>query len=861
VDASASRRAPRQSRKPLRQLIAAMSRVVGEVRDRGESPVSGISADDFAQMIVCGLVTVLAGREYFLRAAPWLLNSAPVWQRVALREVFSVTGLLDHASDPAERVLTERQVAELRQACGSVDWSSPLLADLEAEHLYERFLAFHAADQRRRKGVFFTPRPIVRFMLEQVDRQIREEFGFAKGLADAEVLLVDPAAGAGAFLTEAVSFIHERFCESQTQDADWSQYVAEQLLPRLTGIELMPTSCLLAHLHLAIRLAKTGFDFERDGAIRVSLGNALLGPNLDDQESEGRANDRCVVVLGNPPFSYLSENESPWIQGLIRGENGAAGYLEFDGERLGERKTWLHDDYVKFLRYAQWRVETVGSGIVAFVTNHGYLDNATFRILRRQLMRAFPRIAVIDLHGNRKKGERSPTGERDENVFGLDQGVAIGLFRTTASEAASSGVEHAELWGSVDAKLAALTELSDRSPGFSSVEPQPPDYAWVPRSTVGHPEYLRGISLPEAMPVYTTAPVTARDGLVVAFTRDELLRRMERFCDLRVPDEVIRRELFPQARTARYPAGDTRGWKLTEARRRLAAEGDLQPFVRRCLYRPFDWRYVLWHEAMIDWPRTAVMRHLLDGSQATEGETAANLALIARRQMLPSQPCAYFWVTDTLTLDGVIRNDNRGSEAVFPQWLLGESATNAADRRLNLAESLTATDASSDFLFWAYALFHAPGYRERYADELRRGFPRVMLPRREELRSELASFGRRLVELHLLRGVEPQADSIVESGNHSPLHVAARFPQYADGAVWVAPGSAIARCTPAAWEFRAGGHQALRKWLADRRGRSLTPEDLRTYGQMVAAIEQTLAFSPAIDESVLKFGGWEQAFR
>jgi len=853
VDASAGRRAPRRNRKPLRQLIGAMSRVVGDVRRRLATPSDQLSADDFAQMMACGLVTVLANREHFLQAAAWLLRCAPEWQRGALREIFSAAGLAAEDADPPDCVLTPPEVEELRQVCGEVDWDSPDGSDFEAEHLYEQFLAAHAADQRRRKGVFFTPQPIVRFMLMQVDRQLREEFGRPAGIADPEVVLVDPAAGAGAFLTEAVSFIHQRFCEGPSSAADWSEYVAERLLPRLTGIELMPTSCLLAHLHIAIRLAKTGYDFASDREVRVSLGNTLLGPT----ESKGRIDGRCVVVLGNPPFSYLSENDSPWIQGLIRGTNGAAGYLEFDGERLGERKTWLHDDYVKFLRYAQWRVETAGGGIIAFVTNHGYLDNTTFRILRRQLMRTFSRITLIDLHGNRNKGEISPTDERDENVFGLDQGVAIGLFRTAASDAVTTTVEHAELWGAVSTKLARLAEWSDRGEAYLTVRPLSPDFAWTPRTVADRPEYMRGVPLPEAMPVFTTAPVTARDGLVVAFTRDELLRRIERFCDLRVPDEVIRGELFPTARTARYPAGDTRGWKLAEARRRLAAETDLQPFVRRCLYRPFDWRYVFWHDAMIDWPRSAVMRHLLDWPVAADGDERANLAFIARRQMLPSQPCTYFWVTDSLTLDGVIRSDNRGSEAVFPQWLLGEDD----QRQLNLADDLLAAEAGDGFLFWAYALFHAPGYRERYADDLRRNFPRVLLPTSDDLRAELMAFGHRLVALHLLRDADQHIDQI--TGQHALLviQIAPRFPQYADRAVWLGPETTIAHCTAAAWEFRAGGHQVLRKWLADRRGRTLSLEEVWTYHRIVAAIEQTLALQPAIEQTVVKHGGWEHGFR
>ena len=827
-----------------------MSRVVGELRKRVETPPDArLSADDFAQMIVCGFVTVLRGRAAFEQAADWLLASAPDWQQEALREIFAAA----FERGPLRgRLLTAEDVATLSEAGAAMFAAGAEGSDGEAEHFYERFLAVHAALERRRKGVFFTPRPIVRFMLAQVDRQLREEFGRSEGIASADVSLLDPAAGTGIFLTEAVTLVHRlhRSLGPFGGAADWNQYVAERLLPRLRGIELMPTSCLLAHLHLTLRLAETGFDFATAAPIRVALGNALSGPEGVERSEPGE----CLVVLGNPPFSYLSENDSPWIKGLIRGDGGASGYLEFDGERLGERKTWLHDDYVKFLRYAQWRVESAGSGIVGFVTNHGYLDNTTFRLMRRQLLRTFPRISVVDLHGGRKKGEVSPDGSRDENVFGLDQGVAIGLFRLSNTDEPAATIEHAEVWGQREAKLDALERWIDEGPTYQRVVPTGPDYRWVPGATVSPAEYARGLRLPDAMPVYTTAPVTARDGLVVAFTREELLRRIERFCDLLVSDERIRGELFPRSRTARYPAGDTRSWKLSEVRRQLAEETDLGRFVQRCLYRPLDWRFVFWHEAMIDWPRTEVMRHLVGGVPKSGVESEANLALIARRQMLPAQPCTYFWVTDCLTLDGVIRSDNRGSEAVFPQWLVGAGS----ERTLNLADA--ASSVGPAFVEYAYALFHAPGYRARYADDLRRDFPRVMLPREEALSMRLRQLGGQLVRLHLLRE-EPEEVGGESRGELEPgLSVDAGYPRWDANCVWVRSDAAIAKCSEAAWQFRAGGHQVLRKWLVDRRGRLLGGEEVQQYRRMVGAIERTLELLPDIDAAVAEHGGWADAF-
>ena len=231
----------------------------------------------------------------------------------------------------------------------------------------------------------------------------------------------------------------------------WNEFIPD-LLPRLTGIELLPAAAFLAKLNIAFKLAETGYDFHQPGSISIYIGDAL---DLAVQSAIRNPQSAIPVLLGNPPFSSLTTNTNPWIARLVRGDDEVRGYVQAGEQRLGERKTWLHDDYVKFIRLAQWHVEQAGRGIVGFVTNHGYLDNATFRLLRQELLRVFPYIQIVDLHGNRKNGEVPPDGSRDENVFGLDQGVAIGIFSRSGGDGAPR-VEYAELWGTREEKLASL---------------------------------------------------------------------------------------------------------------------------------------------------------------------------------------------------------------------------------------------------------------------------------------------------------------------------------------------------------------------------------------------------------------------
>lgn len=792
-------------------------------------------ADMLSQAAVCALPLVLSRKDVFELAGTWLLAQGTAWQQLVLEGVLEAAEVRAASSKPW-LTAEDGKVLSTESFVRSTD--SPFLP-----HLYEHFLQEHRRLHRKRGGVFFTPPELVQFITRNVHRQLQQEFGLQQGLGEAHVL--DPAAGTGAFLLGAMDIIRETVPNS----VEWNQYVVRELLPRMEGVEIIPAACLAAHLNIAARLAETGFEFRLPGKIRVELGNTLADP-LDHFKSQISNLKSPLVLLGNPPFSSLSDNRGRWITELVRGSSESPGYVIAGNERLGERKTWLHDDYVKFLRYAQWRIERAGSGIVGFVTNHGYLDNVTFRLMRRELLRVFSRIDLVDLHGNRKKGETSPDG--DENIFGLDQGVAVAFFRRLPQQetVAVPAVGHAELWGTRGGKLLRLEALAGNLPPMAPLSPSLPNCLFTPAPRSMPPEYASGWPLPQVMQVHTTAPVTARDSFVISSSRDELCRRITQFRDLAIPDDEIRGRYFTRTRSAKYPSGDTRSWKLSAARRIIAGEVHWESFIRRCLYRPFDWRYIFWHKAMIDWPRTSVVERLESetGDRRQEAGTFSLspvpcLLLLTRRQMLPTQPCSFFWIADTLPIDGVIRSDNRGSESLFPLYLYdagGAVAMRHANfapafitevaRRLSLTwlpdgrGDLASTFGPEDLLFYIYALFHSPTYRERYAAELRTDFPRVLLPRSREIFTELVPRGERLAGWHTLRIPAPCMNGI------SPEQLL---------------------------QFRAGGHQLLRPSRKRKSEQTLLSPLDQPLAPFVAA---TLHEMTAIDQAINQAGGWPRAF-
>lgn len=881
---------------------------VGRHDDQGKGSDQPL-AEELAQATVCATV---AG-EFFLRSQAIRQKGSeaihPLEKGAAFDSVLAcvLEPILDVDRCFSKRSAWQAAVADVVQEIRvlEIDKLYESMAALAGDRapslrLAEDLMAAGDTSRRQRRGVYFTPPAVARFLVRSVDSCLRDEFGLRSGLASevtwGEMLgaagsvpgqdgnspflrILDPAAGAGAFLVEAIDLIHARFLEenraSRSEEAlasHWNQYVARHLLPCLTGFEILLPCYTMAHLHVIDALGKTGYRFEPSVRPCIEWVDTL---HMLDQEEEPFG--RFTVILGNPPFSGISQNSGRRIAKLLRGESGnhqtIANYFEVDGQPLGERKVWLHDDYVKFFRLGQWLIEQSGSGILALVSNHGWLDGASFRGMRRALMRTFPQIDVVDLHGNAKRAERLPGGRRDENIFGVGVGVSLAVMRRTPANRdivdGESSVGRGDVWGESEAKLIELESSTIAEMATAEVAPTAPHFLFKKQDKRIWREWEQGIPLPEAMPISTTAPVTARDRFVVAMDREELIRRLEQFADLSIEDAFIRERYFQNTRSNKYRAGDTRSWKLTEARRRLAGEKNWQRHIHRCLYRPFDWRWVFWTDWMVDWPRTAVTDHLL--------ATRENVALLTRRQMLPERPCCFFSVADTLVLDGVIRSDNRGSESLFPLFVVKEGSLqpNFSASLLAEVESATGMDYLSDaansspnqfgphdLLHLIYAQFHSLTYRQRYAEPLTQEFPRLFLPSSPKLFRTLASLGRRLIEHHLLRVNECEENLFVaDRPTQEAWRIESGYPRYDNktGSVLINQTKRFDRICQSTWEFPVGGHQPLRKWLKDRRGRLLSEKEQGIYRKMIVALDQTQSLMKSIDTTIDSHGGWGKA--
>jgi len=740
-------------------------------------------------------------------------------------------------------------------------------------HFYETFLTAYDPKVRKMRGVYYTPEPVVSYIVRSIDYLLKTRFNRPQGLADSNTLILDPAVGTATFLYMVVNEIHDANV-TQGQKGLWNDYVTDKLLPRLFGFELLMAPYAIAHLKLGLLLQETGYQFKTDQRLGIYLTNTLeeafkkseLLPGfnkyiLDEANAaaEIKKEKSIMVVLGNPPYSILSANLSQAARALVE------PYKYADGVRIRERGALqleknLQDDYVKFIRFGQWRIERTGQGILGFINNHAYLDNLTLRGMRQSLMNTFTDIYILDLHGSTKKGEITPDGGRDENVFDIQQGVAIGLFVKDPSKSSPARVYHADLWGlrgewpspQPGTKYYTLMETDIATIDWTELQPKSPFYFFVPQHQERLKEYEQGERIPDLMQKYSAGIITARDNFVIDFKQDALLTRVTEFRNSTEGDHEL---------CDRLGIAKKKGWDIAGARRLIRAESNLPQHIQSLYYRPFDIRRIFYHRALVWGMSYPVMRHMIRD----------NVALVCTRQQSQKGEWALVGVANSLTESSYISNNTREINYLFPLYLYpGEGEMQfKPGRRPNLNPDfmkafssklglkfiedgkgdLAGTFGPEDIFNYAYAVFHSPTYRTRYAEFLKIDFPRLPLTSDKELFKALAAKGVELVSLHLMES--PMLNNLITkypvaganqvekvSYDESNQRVYINKTQYFEGV------------PPEVWNFHTGGYQVCQKWLKDRKGRKLTIDEAQHYQKIIVALKETIRVMAEIDQLI-----------
>lgn len=764
--------------------------------------------------------------------------------------------------DDLVAVFAATDIEKIMQGFGkNTQMTDPLM------HFYEDFLYQYDPAAKKACGVYYTPQPVVNYIVRAVDDILRTDFGLPMGLADTSkvtveqermqdsrhrtdkvqkhrVQVLDPAVGTGTFLAEVVRQIKRNLAG---QMGGWNAYVPEHLLPRLYGFELMMAPYTIAHLKLDMEIGVSAQE-----RLKVFLTNSLEESNPDAGTLFGNALSQeanaasaikksapIMVMLGNPPYSGISQNNGEWITKLL------ADYKKEPGGvmPLQERKIWLNDDYCKFIRLGQYYVDRNQEGILAYICNNGFLDNPTFRGMRWNLLQSFDKVYIINLHGNSLKKETTPDGGKDENVFDIMVGVSINIFVKTGKKTGNlANVYYIDVFGERASKYDFLDKHTLNTINWQKLNLSTPFYFLTPKNDKGKTEYDKGFSIEKIMSINTTGIVTARDRLVIDMDKDYLLSRIKRFADMSISDDIIRSEFWGNKKEGKYLPGDTRGWHLTEARNKISVQNHLQ-YIEEIAYRPFDKQYIYYNPSMVDWGREKIMYHLLKGS---------NFALLTCRQ-LAGNDWYHVSVADCIVDDCRVSNKTRERGYVFPLYLYPEEGSMDTERRPNLDETIwteisskAGRDTTPEEVFdYIYGVLHSPRYRENYKEFLKVDFPRIPYPESGEQFAHFVSFGHQLRELHLMHTLPDMPDiaTFPMEGN-----CVVEQPHYADNRVYINSTQYFDNVPDTAWQFYIGGYQPAQKWLKDRKTRTLSFDDLAHYTRIIRILLETARLMQEIDK-------------
>ncbi len=892
---------------PLKKLHAAFKAAL--IHDLSEDDF----ADMYAQTISYGLLTARISRPSGL-VADNLKDMVPVtnpFLKELLETFLSVggrKGKIDFDELGVNEVVQLLRDAEMEAVLRDFGDRNP--EEDPVIHFYELFLKEYDPEKRMKRGVFYTPKPVVSFIVRSVHELLKKQLGLVDGLADVTtwreiatqvdsvqipegvspttpfVQILDPAIGTGTFLVEVIEIIYETMCKKWLSAGHmaleipnlWNEYVPKHLLPRLYGFELMMAPYAIAHMKLGLKLYETGYRFGSNERARVYLTNSLEAASDDKKQTdfaewapalaheaaavnEIKRHKHFTVVIGNPPYSVSSWNTGQWITNLAEDYKRTVRAEESQIQALS-------NDYIKFLRFGEWHIERTNTGILGLITGHGYLSGTQPRDLRNHVSTSFDRCYCLDLHGSiRRAGTHD---SEDEPVFEIMTGVAIlvGCRAISHQQRAITTLE--SLTGPLEKKFAFLRDHNalNTSLGARPHSPSAPYFYFAAAATAHdiREEYEQWPDLPSIFGTgnrhtdketfWATGFASQQDQLAMSFTREELEIKMAALANSRSFDEL----------GESYRLCTTNQWNYSEAKE-FARRGLWKEYVGQVLYRPFDRQWTVLHKHVLTILRKQVMSQLAGGDR--------NLGLVSSRAV-NDLSFAHCFVTNE-PVDKIFISSKTSTNAyVFPLFLREEGIF-GKKRRLNLsarfltllAEKLAVARAAEDGLpagitaedifHYIYTVFYSPVYRSRYAEFLKIDFPRLPLTGNLNLFRALARLGGELVVLHLLESPKLDKAATEFLGGRNPE---VEKVSWLKRAVWIDKAQTIGfnGIAEEVWNFHVGGYQVCEKWLKDRKGRTLSKADIEHYQKIVVAIRETIRIMAEIDKVIDAHGGWPGAF-
>ncbi|WP_022778292.1 type ISP restriction/modification enzyme [Butyrivibrio sp. AE3009] len=768
-------------------------------------------------------------------------------------------------------------------------------------HFYEEFLTAYDKNQKVQRGVYYTPQPVVNFIVKAVDAIIKKEFAVRDGLASTEtkkikflrdskkrvdgffrtqvedikdvpaIQILDPSTGTGTFLRQTILQIYDDFKENNSNLDEnelkkaWNEYVPKYLLPRVNGFELMMAPYAVAHMKLAMVLKDTGYTFDSNERLNVYLSNSLEEPGNSDGQltlfddplaSESIAansvkkNNGINVIIGNPPYAGKSANNGEWISSMLELYKREPG----GNERLKEKNPkYINDDYVKFIRLSQSIIEKTNNGVMGFICPHGFIDNPTFRGMRWQLAAAFTDIYIIDLHGNVKKKEVAEDGSKDENVFDIQQGVCL-LFlikKNSMKNGSLAKIHFYDLYGARDLKYQFLNNTLFYDVKWDEVKCKPDFYVFKPtkETTV---DKNGSFNVADLFIESVAGVKTHRDFFAVSFDEESIKERIDDMREETLNDDAIKEK---------YKLSDTGSWTVHKARAKIKEESveEIARKITKCQYRILDCRWCYLDEAFMDRPRSLLAEQVANKDNYVFGVGRQGLAVGDIE-----------WCLATVSRYPIDENIfRRGGVLVSPLYLYKKNILDNSNRVSNLRKDIIdaianrtglifcqekSNDSNSfspiDVIDYVYAILYSHKYRNAFKDDLKIDYPKIPYPSDSDYFWTLASFGK---ELRLLHTKEGKMNNMFADFCGEGEGLVEKY-KLINGRIYINKTQYFTVRTGNlndAWEYVIGGNQPLQKWLKDRKGTVLLEEDVLNYKENIYAIVRTMEIMDEIDTTIV----------
>jgi len=794
-------------------------------------------ADLYAQTITYGLFAArMRAQNGFTKNIAWQLipENLPL-----LKEIFhSFTGphfpeSLSWVVDDISQVLEKADITSILKEFKTTKWDEdPVI------HFYETFLATYNPEERERLGVYYTPLPVVSYIVRSIHKLLKKKFGKPEGLATNDVTLLDPAAGTLTFVVQAIKQVQKEL-EERNKAGLINSYIEEHILPHFYAFEILVAPYTIGHFKVSMVLEKMGYKFKKGERFQFYLTNTLEMKKpkqisfLIDLAKEGQAAMRVkekvpiLVILGNPPYSVSSENKSEFIENLME---------TYKEDVKNEQNIQpLSDDYIKFIRFAHWKIEQAGQGIIGFITNNSYLSGIIHRGMRKKLLETFDEIYILNLHGSARIGEKTPEGGKDENVFDIQQGVAIALYVKFEKLLKEKKGYYADLWGLRSEKYKYLFENDIETTKWQELKPVPPYYFFVPKEFSLLEEYEKFWKVTDIFRLWSSGVKTHRDHFVVGFTKEEIIQRLRIFTG-NLNDELVREALKLK---------DTRDWKLQEAREKAQKE-KIENKIYPYAYRAFDIRQICYALCLIDkgCDRWKLMKNFLK----------ENIALATSRRCPETKSFGASVATTVGDIHFIADQTYFFPLYFYSEGQMSKDESTKSKRILNFTEEFLKAIkeiigkelAPEEIFYYIYAVLYSPTYRKRYEEFLKIDFPRIPLPPNYEIFKELSLLGKELVDLHLLKHPAlSQTDvGFPQSGSNKVQKV---WYDEENQRVFINKEQYFEGIPKEVWEYRIGAYQVMKKYLKDRKERKLSLDEINHYMKVAKAISLTIELQKRID--------------